>query len=322
VTRARITLGCFVLATLSTFAASAELVGCSHHAASSGAGTGAGAGAGGAGAGGDVVRFEDAGADVAAGPHATVRVADFSRPDLLYLDVCFSTDPLGPTASFLGPMLRGTYASLSTSTLSPYFDVPAGTRSVRFVLEDSPDCGQTLAGFPDFALAAPLADGERATLVLGGTGYDAGTRGLSLARLDDESVPADGGNSVRFVNVAQAEQAIDLYAFPGFGKTSPCTLLGANIPYASAAALQTLPGGGGPTDANGYAPLRGQNLYQLTFASLGFVATGAACAGADVLYTTDGVLAQGAWTIFFEDEGSTHILCRDDGTPNPFCTTH
>jgi hypothetical protein len=293
------------------------VVACGSHGASMG-----NAG-GGAGTGGNAGPM-DAGVDVAAGPHATVRVADFARPLLTYLDVCFSTDALGPTTSWIGPMLRGTYESLQNSAISPYFDVPVGTRSVRFVLEDSPDCAQTLEGIPDFALDGSLAEGSRSTLLFGGTGFDAGTRALEIVRFEDEVVPADGPNSVRFINAAQAESAIDIYAYAGFGMKAPCTLVYPSVAYASAGVAQSLPGDGGPTDANGYAPLRGENLYDLTFASMGFVAAGASCDSSTGggLYTTDTVLGQGAWTVFLEDEASTHILCRDDGTPNPFCTTH
>jgi hypothetical protein len=305
-----------VLVAVVAATAAAGFVACGSHGA---AATGNAGGAAGGGGG----LPEDAGIDVAAGPHATVRVADFARPLLTYLDVCFSTDAIGPATTWIGPMLRGTYESLQNSEISPYFDVPAGTRSVRFVLEDSPDCAQTLEGIPDFALDAPLAAGSRATLLFGGTGFDAGTRPLEIVRFEDETVPADGPNSVRFINAAQAESAIDIYAYAGFGMKPPCALLYPGVAYASAGVAASLPGDGGPTDANGYAPLRGENLYDLTFASMGFVAAGASCDSASGgLYTTDQVLGQGAWTVFLEDEGSTHILCRDDGTANPFCTTH
>ena len=228
-----------------------------------------------------------------------------------------------PTTTWTGPILRGTYQSIQNSTISSYVDAPAGTRSVRFVLVDSPYCTQTLAGIPDFALDSPLAEGSRVTLLFGGTGFDAGTRGLEVVRFDDVADPADGGNSVRFINAAQAESAIDIYAYSGFGMKAPCTLLYDDVAYGTAGTAPSLPGDGGPTGANGYAPLAGKNLYDLTFASLGYVAHGGDCNSAfGTLYSTDGYLGQGAWTVFLEDEGSTHILCRDDGTANPLCTTH
>ena len=170
-------------------------------------------------------------------------------------------------------MMRGSYDTLQNSKVSSYLDVPAGTRSVRFVLADSPYCTQTLEGIPDFALDSPLAEGSRATLLFGGTGFDAGTRGLEIVRFDDIVAPADGANSVRFVNAAQAESAIDIYAYAGFGMKPPCSLLYQDIAYATAGVAPSLPGDGGPTAANGYAPLVGKNLYDLTFAMLGYAPT-------------------------------------------------
>ncbi len=309
-----------LLLTASTAAFSAIVTACGSKG-SGVAGAGAGSGLGGSGFGGSGPA--DAGYDVASGPHATVRVADFARPLLLYLDVCFAAEAPGPSATWAGPMLRGSYASISNSDVSPYFAVAAGTRAVRFVLEDSPDCTQTLAGVPDFELATPLAEGTRSTLLFGGTGLDAGARPLAIFQLTDESDRPDGANSVRFVNAAQAESSLDVFAFSGFGMKMPCSLLYDGIPYGAAGSTQALPGDGGPTDANGYAPLRGENLYQITFSSLGYADHGAGCASAfGGLYSTDGELGQGAWTVFVEDEGSMNVICRDDGTSSPFCTTH
>ena len=54
-----------------------------------------------------------------------------------------------------------------------------------------------------------------------------------------------------------------------------------------------------------------------------YVSHGAGCDSAfGSLYSTDTFLGQGAWTIFLEDQGSTHVMCRDDGTANPLCVTH
>jgi hypothetical protein len=298
-----------------TLAAAAD--GCAHHGAT-GSGASDTGGAAGSGSGG-----EGGSTGFDAGPHATVRIADFARPLMLYLDVCFSTDPLGPTTTWTGPMLRGTYQSLQNSAISPYLDVPAGAQSLRFVLADSPYCTQTLEGIPDFALASPLAEGSRVTLLFGGTGFDAGTRPLEVVRFDDVQDPADGGNSVRFINAAQAEGAIDIYAYSGFGMKPPCTLVYDDVAYASAGVAQSLPGDGGPTAANGYAPLGSENLYNLTFASLGYVVHGGDCNKAfGTLYSTDGELGQGAWTVFLEDEGSTHVMCRDDGSATPLCLNY
>ena len=44
----------------------------------------------------------DAMPDAPEGPHATVRIADFARPLLLYLDFCVSTDPSAPRRAGLG----------------------------------------------------------------------------------------------------------------------------------------------------------------------------------------------------------------------------
>jgi hypothetical protein len=265
----------------------------------------------------------DAGADAPLGPHATTRIADFAKPLLLYLDVCVSTGALSATTKWVGPLLRGTYDTLQNSKVSSYLDVPAGARSVRFVLADSPSCNQTLEGIPDFALDTPLAEGSRTTLLFGGTGFDAGTRGLQLVRFDDVTEPADGGNSVRFINAAQAESSIDIYAYSGFGMKPPCTLVYDDVAYATAGVAQSLPGDGGPTAANGYAPLGSENLYDLTFSMLGYTVHGAGCNSTfGSLYSTDGYLGQGAWTVFVEDEGATHVMCRDDGTMSPFCIDH
>ncbi len=284
--------------------------------AQGGATSGGGAGQGGNGHGGD---GQGGGA---VGPHASVRVADFSRPLLLYLDFCFSTQAT-PTTSWTGPMLRGTYTSIQNSQISAYVDAPAGTRSVRFVLADSPDCSQTLEGLPDLDLDGPIAEGSRSTLLFGGIGFGAGSPGLEIFRFDDLSDPATGPNSVRIINAALDESPIDIYLYSGFGMQAPCTKVYDDIAYGAAGVAQGLPGGASATGSNGYTKLGTQNLYDLTFASLGYVAHGGGCNSAfGTLYATDMELGQGAWTVFLADEASTHIMCRDDGSAAPVCNAH
>lgn len=261
---------------------------------------------------------------IAAGPHAAVRVLDLADPTLLDVDVCFSTDALGPTTSWVGPMLRGTYTFLDNSAVSPYLNVPAGTRSLRLVLFDTADCSETLAGIPDFALKTTLAAGSRSTIVLAGTGFDAGPEPLQALQYADIVEPADGGNYLRMINVAQAQGAIDIYAYGGNNTTSPCTMLYSNIAYGGVGVASAIPGDAGPTAADGYTPLGGENLYNLCFNyTMGFVVHGGDCTKPfSGIYSTDYVLSQGAWSFFIYDENYMRVICRDDGTVSSLCEQH
>ncbi len=271
--------------------------------------------AGSAGDGG--ASFADGGS---LGATARVRFLNDFRPGFLRVDYCF-----GAGGAWTGPVLAGDYdwydgqGENGFEAVSAYAQVPAGTYSLRLVSQTSETCDITIDGFRDLLLPQPLVDGGVYTVAV--TGDFTGDSGAApTARLfPDDMGPADGGNRLRMINLAEAAGTLEVARInvdtpPGPGQ-DPVPLF-ADVTYGTAGRTPADGGASGPSDAFGYAEPPPGDFY-FYYKLPVYPAGGDASAPTITIGETDSTVLTGDWTFFLlthqSDQSLGYVECLDDG---------